>query len=401
MRWLILLGTATLFAGSPAYAQAKKVEKAEKTLAKAKAGKPGLYAKAWDMLADAKEDPETRDDAKTWVLLAETAYQFVADPSLSSPVPEPWGVTWKAWDTAIGKGAGDQYAERALEGLATMEATASNQATNAYEAGRVKEAWDELQRAMRCQQLIRQVGTLDPARELASLKLALVVATELGKLDEARELHESLGKAGGARTGTTLAVARAIEDGEGVEAAATFLKPFAEASPDDATLFETYAGWLLELKRDDDVRALLTKHADQIGKAPAITLVHAQTWAALRDFPKATEAYEQALKVDGRNQDVLRGFADLSLAVGRDYGKQAAEANAFKERKSLRQKRDEALMKGMTLLQTSRELEPGHLPTLERLHEVYEEVELDDAEEIAALEQAIDAAREKAAKEAK
>ncbi|MCB9673818.1 MAG: hypothetical protein H6737_01800 [Alphaproteobacteria bacterium] len=398
MRWLTILGAAALLYGAPARAQESKVLKAEKMIAKAEGGKPSMYLKAWDALAAAKESPETRDDPHVWVLVAQTAWRFVEDESLTSPVPEPWEVTLKAWDTAIGKGAADAYAEAVIEGLATMEAIESTHATNAYEGGRLDEAWVSLDRAARCQALIRQVGQVDPGRELGFVKLHLVVATELGKLDEARALHEALGKLGGRKAGTTLTLARAIAEREGVDAGLAFLKPFAEKVPDDAVMFETYADWLLEQKRDADLRALLEKNAEVVGKAPAITLVHAQLWTKLGDLAQANAAYEQALKVDGQNQEVLRGFADLALAIGRDHADQAAKEKAYKERKDLRSKRDEAFMKGMTLLQKSRELEPGHLPTLEKLHEVYMELEIDDPEEVAALESAIQDAKEAAKK---
>jgi len=396
MRWLSTLGLLALFASSPSFAQSKAVKKAEKMLSKFEDGKPTALTKAWEVLADARTAPDTRDDPELWVLVAETAYRYEADPDLDSPIPEPWDTTWKAWDTAIGKGAAEPFADRLLTGLMTMESIANAEATNAYEAGRLDEAWTQLDRVVRCQDLVRQVGRVDPMRELATFKLGLVVATQLGKLDEARELHTALDEAGGRKTGITLTLAHAIEESEGVAAAEAFLAPYAKKKASDAAMFETWLGYLMEVGRTDDVRVLLEANQADVGKAPKITLIHAQSWAALRDLERAQQVYEQALKVDGHNQQVLRGYAELTLARGRDFAAQASEAKKWKERKALRTQRDEAFMRGMSLLQASRELEPGHLQTLQRLREVYEEIELDDPDEIAALDEAIREAEEAA-----
>jgi tetratricopeptide (TPR) repeat protein len=373
----------------PAFAQSGKVKKAEKMIAKFEDGKTNALAKAWDSLSAARVHPDTRDDALTWVLMAETAWAFAMDPDLEAPMPDAWQSTYDAWDTAIAKGARDDYAERVVTGLVILESAANSKATNAYEGGRMDDAWVHMQRVLDTQALIRQAGTLDPAKEVAALKLGLVIATEVGALDDARDLHARLEESGGRRTGQTLTLARAIEGGEGLASAIDFLRPYVEADPDDATMFEALGRWLVEQEQADELTALLEANAGLVGNAPAITLVHAQLWQAIGELARSKAAYEAALKVDGRNQDVLRGYAGLMIAQGRDFAAQAAETKAWRERRALRTQRDEAFMRAMTLLQTSRELEPGHLETLTALREVYDEVELDDPEEIAALDEAI------------
>ena len=382
---LFALGTAS----APAFAQAGKIKKAEKMLAKFDDGNAAALEKAWASLSDARVHPDTRDTPKTWVLLAETAWTYAMDPDLTAPMPDAWQSTYDAWDTAIGKGAKDAYAERVVTGLAILESAANTQATNAYEGGRMDEAWVDMKRVLDTQSLIRQVGKLDPAKEVAALKLGLVIATEVGELDDARALHDQLDDVGGRRTGQTLTLARAIQKGENVQSAVDFLRPYVEADPDDATMFAALGGWLVEQEEPDKLKALLEANAELVGKAPAITLVHAQLWTAIDALDEAKEAYEAALKVDGRNQDVLRGYAALMVTRGRDFAAKAAETKAYKARKALRTERDESFMRAMTLLETSRELEPGHLQTLQQLREVYDEVELDDPEEIAALDEAI------------
>ncbi len=383
---------------SVAAAQSGKVKKAEKMLGKFEGGKTNALEKAWDSLQAARVHPDTRDDPKTWVLLAETAWTYAMDPDLEAPMPEPWTSTWEAWDTAIEKGAKDDYAERVITGLAILESAANTQATNAYEGGRMEDAWVHMQRVLDTQGLIRQVGRLDPAKEVAALKLGLVIATEVGDLDAARDLHAQLDEIGGRRTGQTLTLARAIEAGEGLQSAVDFLRPYVEEDPDDATMFEVFGSWLVEQDKKQPLTQLLEDNAELVGNAPAITLVHANLWAAVGDLERANEAFEAAMKVDGRNQAVLRGYADLMITQGRDAAARAADEKAWKARKALRTQRDESFMRAMTLLQTSRELEPGHLETLTKLREVYDEVELDDPEEVAALDDAIKNAEDEAAK---
>lgn len=394
MRLWLALGCLAF--ASPAFAQSGKVKKAEKMLAKYEAGKNTSHLKkAWNALQDAREHPDTRDDARTWVRLAEVSGHYI-ESGEDGPNPDMWETAWKAWDTAIGKGAADDYAEPVIEALTTMETTQTAMGMNAFEGERYDDAWSSLEFALRCQSLIRQVGRLDPIREMSTVKLALLTAVALEDLDQARELHTSLADLGGRKTATTLAVARAIEAGEGPKSAEAFLAPWAKKGASDATLFGTWVGWLMELERQDDVRALLEENADQVGNAFGITLVHAQTWAELRDLDKAVAAYQQALTIDAKHQEVLRGFGHLSLAQGRDLAGQAKKARRWRDRKELRRRRDEAFMRSMALLQDSRSLEPDHLDTLVALREVFDEIDFDDKEEIAALEQAISKLEEKA-----
>jgi tetratricopeptide (TPR) repeat protein len=376
-----------LVLGGPAYAQSKNVAKAEKMLAKYEAGTSSALAKAWTAIGEAKSHPDSRDDATTWVVLARVTTAW--DGQEGSPVPDSVSAALDAWDAAAEKDESKAHATTILEATSLIEATALSQATNAYEGGRFGDARVRLATVRRAQEIVRRVGKVDPTRELDALRLSVLTAVELGELKDARAFHAALYKAGGRRAGTALQVTNAIAKKEGPDAALEFLAPLSDADPGDAAMFERRVELLTAANKPDGVRALLVANEGQLGSAMGITLAHARAWRALGDGPKTMAVFQRAYELDPRHQDVLRGFAEVEMSRGRELGAKAKAAKKSSERKALTAERTKAFEHARDLLQKSRELDPTHLETLKRLREVYDEVQVDDKEEIQALDQAI------------
>ena len=386
---LIVL-VALSFGSTQAFAQASKVKKAEKFYGKYHGSDAVALAKAWDAIQDARVHPKTRDDPKTWFLYGEIARAYATNPDLDSPSKNPIMTALQAYDTAIKNGGKDLLAEPILEGVMTLEAMASTRAYEEYEDRSFDKAWASLRSVNKAHQIIRQIGRLDPGKEIESLRYATLTAIELGLLDEARESHDALVGLKGIRSATTLALSQALEEAEGAEKALEFLGPHSDADPADAALMKERFKLLTGLKNDDEIRELLVKHEALAKKAVGISLVLAEAWDALDDLGASQKSYAEALTLDGNNQDILRGYADVELRRARALNAAAEATRSYKERKKLRAERDEAHANAVKLLQTSRDLDPAHLPTLKKLHEAYEDTDLADPEEREALEQAIE-----------
>lgn len=378
---------AGLLVTTPAWGQAGKVAKAEKLFAKHQAGAGGALEKAWDAIGDAKSHPSTRDEASTWLVVAKLTEAWADVPN--APVKDVPTESLAAYDTVIGKDSAKAHTQPVLEAVMRIGNTELAMATNAFEGDRMEDAVAHLVRVRKAWALGRQLGASDTNREIDTLRLSTLAAVETGDFDGATTFHAELDEAGGRRTGTTLAVSKALRKGRSPKDALAFLAPIADAHPDDAALLEARIALLTELGDTDGVRAVLDGNADQIGRAVGITLVHAKARAALEDWSAALDAYAKAYALDARHQEVLRGYAAAEMHRARDASAKAEATKKWAERKALRAEKVAAFEHARDLLQASRELEPGHLPTLERLREVYDEVETDDREEIQALDEAI------------
>ncbi|MCA9570060.1 MAG: hypothetical protein KC656_19580, partial [Myxococcales bacterium] len=211
----------------------------------------------------------------------------------------------------------------------------------------------------------------------------------------ARNLHGELAQAHKVPTAISLSLATAIAEVEGDEPALAFLVPLSDANPDDADVMAARIEHLLALGKTEDVVGLLTQHEGSVGKALAITLVHARAWDRVQDLAKAADAYAKALELGPEDQEVLRGYADVELRRAAAFDLAAGATRKYKERKQHQADRDKARNHAIELLQTSRRVDPDHLPTLELLLDQYEAVKYDDKEEVQALEARIDELKSK------
>lgn len=391
MRWMI--GIAVLLA-SPALAQDKTVAKADKMVAKYEQGKTTALAKAWSLLGKAKEHPDTRDDAGVWVRIGDVARTYAENPELESPIPDPWDAALTAYRAAGSNNADAAQTEALLEGALIIESMRNNAAVNAFESGDHKEAWSLLEYVLTAQTLVRQNGKLEPQREIAAHKLALLTAVELGKLDEAQLQHNALGALKALKTGTTLALCRAIEEARGDEFALNFLVPFADAAPKDGAFFAERLRLLRELDRTDAIRELLIANADQLGRAPKVTARIAQEWLTLEDWNRAELAYAKAYELDPSNPLVLRNYASLRWRRTLALEAKAEKTRSSRKRRAVRKQRDTMREAVIGLLEASEEAGPDDaVPTLELLLTVLKEWDVDDPEEIAAVESRLETAR--------
>lgn len=394
-RWLVrlaLISTLSL-AAAPALAQEGKVKKAEKMLAKYGGTDHVKLAKAWDAINTARTHEKSRDLPWTWVVLAEIDKAYLLDPEAEAPTGDPAAAAIEAYDTAIGKDPDKAFAERILEGVATIEGMERGKATEAYEAKLYEEAWPHLQNAIHAQKLIRQVGRLDLARESLTLKLAVLTAVKRNDLDGARKLHVQLLADHHAPTGTSLSLASAIAEEEGHEAALAFLAPLVEDDPDNAALLEARFEHMFALEQNEAIIQLLESYAESVGKALEITLLHASTWDRIGDLGHSAEAYARAMELGPTDQRVLRGYGDLELRRAIAFDQAAKATRKWRERKQHRKDRDEARQRAIQLFQASQDLDSEHLPTLELLLDLYKTVRWDDREEVQALEAKIDELR--------
>ena len=391
MRWMI--GFAVLLA-SPAIAQDKAVAKADKMVAKYEQGKTSALAKAWSLLSKAKEHPDTRDDPGVWVRVGDVARIYAENPELESPIPDPWDAALTAYGAAATNHADAAQIEALLEGALMIESRRNNAAVNAFEAGDYKAAWSLLEYVLTAQTLVRQNGTLEPQREIAAHKLALLTAVELGKLDEAQLQHNALGALRALKTGTTLALCRAIEEAKGDEFALTFLVPFADAAPEDGAFFAERLRLLRELDRTDAIRELLIANADQLGRAPRITARIAQEWLALEDWNRAELAYAKAYELDPGDAEVLRTYASLRWRRTLALEAKAEKTRSSRKRREIRKQRDTMRDAVIGLLEASEQAGPDDVvATLELLLTVLKEWDIEDPEEIAAVESRLETAR--------
>lgn len=376
-------------------ALAGKVEKAEKMLTKYAGTDHVALAKAYDAANQAKVDPKSRDAAFTWVVLAEVLKAYALDPDAESPAPDATVAALDAYDAAIGKDADKAYSERILEGVVALEGRKRGAATEAYEAKAYEEAWPHLEAVMKAHALLRQIGTVDASHEASALKLAILTAVKRNDLKVARNLHGELAQAHKVPTAISLSLATAIAEVEGDEPALAFLVPLSDANPDDADVMAARIEHLLALGKTEDVVGLLTQNEGSVGKALAITLVHARAWDRVQDLAKAADAYAKALELGPEDQEVLRGYADVELRRAAAFDLAAGATRKYKERKQHQADRDKARNHAIELLQTSRRVDPDHLPTLELLLDQYEAVKYDDKEEVQALEARIDELKSK------
>jgi tetratricopeptide (TPR) repeat protein len=402
-RWIHRLSIATLALGlvatSPALAQNGKIKKAEKMLVKYDGSDTVALAKALDAINKAKVHSKTRDLAHTWVVLGDVHTAYMMDDAAESPEPNPGRAAVDAYMAAVGKEGADAYAERILEAIAAIETDAMAAATEAYESKAYAEAWPALQTVMAAQKVSRQVGRTDVAREAGTLQVAILTAVKRNDLDAARALHDELLALDGVPSATSLALATAMADVDGSEAALAFLEPLSDADPDDAVLMQARIEHLFTLDRKDDVVALLEANKASVGKALAITLLHARAWDRAEDLGRSAEAYLNAQALGPEDLTVLRGYADVEMRRASAFDVSAKATRNWRERRDMRAARDNARNNAMELLREARVLDPDHLATLQLLREVYDDVRLRDREEIAALEEAIAKIEEKAEEE--
>lgn len=396
---LILALTLGTLAASPAMAQNGKIKKAEKMLVKYGGSDTVALAKALDAISAAKVHNKTRDLPLTWVVLGDVHMAYSLDDSAESPEPLPGKAAVEAYAVAVEKDDAKQYAERVLEAVARLESEAQALATEAYESKSYDTAWPALQTVLEAQKITRIIGRTDPARESAAMQLAILTAVKRNDLATARTMHDELAALDGVPSATSLALATAMADVDGPQAALDFLAPLSDVDPDDAVLMQARIEHLFTLGKVDDVTGLLTMNEGSVGKALAITLLHAAAWDRAEDLGKSAAAYGSAQELGPQDQRVLRGYADVEMRRATAFDLAASATRQWKERRDFRKGRDAARQHAMELLRESRIHDPGHLPTLELLREVYDDVKLRDREEIAALEEAIDTLKSKAAAE--
>ncbi len=386
-RWLHRLAFLILFVAGPAYGQNAKLKKAEKALARAEDSAALRKALGW--IEDAKAHPKTRDLPKTWVVYGDIARILASEED--GPLKDPVAVALGAYDAAIGLDRDRAYAERILEGLGSLEGVLFERAVHAYEAREYADAWLAVQYLYEVHRQIRQVGRVDPAREQKGLELAVLTALKFNLLDQARKYHAELTESYRAPVGVSLALATALAEEEGAEAALAFLEPLVERSPDDAALLGAQLEQLFALERPEAVRTILEANADSVGKALGITVLHAEAWDRIGDLERSAKAYEAALRLGPEEQRVLRGFADVEIRRATAFEEAAKASRRWSERRKHREARDAAKQRAIELLQRSRQLDPEHLPSLEVLLDLFEQVGWDDREEVATLEAQVDA----------
>lgn len=373
---LALLGAALL--GAPAHALSGKGLKAQKFLDKYEAGDVEALEKSRAFIDEASG--AAKDDAEVWALRGHVYQVYATNRELAQIGFNAWAESLEAYERAAKLDESETWMPTMAPQMAALESANLALLNNDVEARQWDAAYERLGISLRLEVL--QGRRVDPERRASTLKLGTLICGTSGKLDEARTHHQALVDDGRWHAPTTMKLARAIEEGEGVDAALAFLAPHQEAHPQDTTLLGAELDMLLEAERVDEAVARLDTVADVLANSVGTLFFLAERYHAAGAREKAVTSWTKVVELDPRHVESLVALANDRIALAEITAKSGGRAST--RERNVRTLRSASLR----YLEQAREARSGDKEVLGLLAEQYALVGEDEkaAEARAALE---------------
>ncbi len=383
----------------PAHAQTSKVKKATAAIQAFENGDASALDDAREAINLAASHPKTSQIAQTWVLRGHIYLQNVLDPDLGGTSADPTREVLKAFLEAGEIGLEDPDDKAAvISDLRVVQSAVQTEAFDSVERRHWEPAYELLGRAMSARDLLISMDADDPRRDVKLLRLAVLITTHTGRLDEARKHHRAFVKAGEFDPSITVQLTDKLADKESPDAALVFIRKMRDDHGDDATLLTKEVEVLLEAERNEEATEVLDAAAADLPEGVGPQLLVAKLYANAGAAEKSEAAYRRVLERDPEVEEALVPMARFILAEipelearlagealdGEDKPKPLTRAEKEEAEADLADKHQAIVQ----LLAKARETRPEDRDILEMLRDAFEALE--DATNTAKITEALE-----------
>ena len=387
-----VLAALTLNFAAPAQAQSSKLTKAIAAVDAYDGGDRAAIEEAREAINLAASHPKTSKLAKTWVLRGHIYLQNVLDPDLGGTSADPTQEVIKAFQKAGELGLEDPADKvSVISDLRVIQSSVQAEVIDKVERRQWAEAYEFLGRAMAARDMLISMDAADDHRDAVLLRLAVLITTHHGELEEASKHHRAYLKAGEFDAGISVQLADKLVSAESPDSALLFLRKVRKDHPQDATLLAREVEVLVAAERAEEAETVLDEAAKgmPVGVGPQLLL--AKLYAKARAPEKSEAAYREVFGRDPEVEEALVPMARFLLAeiplIEATISGEAPDGEPKPEKLSkdalaaLEADLADRFASVAGLLQKANAKQPQNREILEMLHSLYEAT--DDAENVA------------------
>jgi len=357
-----------------ALAQNAKLKQAEAALTDLERGDGAALDDARAAINLAASHTKTREQALTWVLRGHIYLQHVLDPNRGGTSADPTEEVLNAFTRAGELGLEDPEARRVvIADLRVLQSATRNEVFDRVERKKWDEAYALLGPALRARDLLISMNEADSRRDAELLRLAILITTHHGRLDEAKTHHRSFTKAGEFDPTITAQLAEQLSRSESVDTALLFLRKARQDHPDDPTLLAKEIELLLAAERAEAAVIALDAAAAELGDGIGADLLLARLYEKAGADEAAGAAYDRVLARNPEHVEALVPAARLALrAISALEGQLEGDTLNAAERAALETARKDRYLSAVAHLETAALEKPDSVEIFQMLHRSYE-----------------------------
>jgi len=380
---LVIAVCAALSYTPEANAQSSKLRQAQEAIQAFERGDSEALADARAAINMAASHGKTVGSSTTWVVRGHIYLQSVLDPSLGGTSADPTSEVLSSFTRAGEIGLDDPSERRAvITDLRVLQSATQNEVFDRVERRQWDEAYGLVGRAMLARDLLISMHAADDRRDAGLLRLAVLITTHHGKLDEAKKHHRAYLKAGEFDPTITAQLTDKLQEAESTDTALLFVRKVREDRLEDPTLLTAEIDVLLAAERNDEAIEILDATAASLSEGVGSMLLLAKLFARTGADKRAETAFRRVLERDPEMLEALIPVARFALSAISTLDAQLDGARTDAEptpapltradRAALEGERDALYETTLPLLERAALATPDSAEILEMLHGVYQ-----------------------------